>query len=192
MGTFGSVKGDEPGNKGRTFPPEPLTPDEVAAHHRRVLAPGPDRHPQPRAADAAVPVRAADLRGARAQAVRRRPGRGTPCRVLHGKGNKATVRGFHPTATDALARWIDTRKSLGLRNGPLFCTLDGGPLSPAVRAASCSAAWRPRPGSTSACTRTACGTRSPTSCAPPGSTWSSSPSCSATRRSRSRPATSTT
>jgi hypothetical protein len=31
MGTFGSVKGDEPGNKGRTFPPEPLAPDEVAA-----------------------------------------------------------------------------------------------------------------------------------------------------------------
>ena len=26
------------------------------------------------------------------------------CRVLHGKGDKATVRGFHPTATDALAR----------------------------------------------------------------------------------------
>ena len=48
--------------------------------------------------------------------------------MLHGKGDKATVRGFHPTATDALARWIDTRRTLGLRNGPLFCTLDGGPL----------------------------------------------------------------
>jgi site-specific recombinase XerD len=51
------------------------------------------------------------------------------CRVLHGKGDKATVRGFHPSATDALARWIDTRKGLGLRNGPLFCTLDGGAMS---------------------------------------------------------------
>jgi site-specific recombinase XerD len=50
-------------------------------------------------------------------------------RVLHGKGDKATVRGFHPSADDALARWIDTRKGLGLRNGPLFCTLDGGALS---------------------------------------------------------------
>ena len=39
------------------------------------------------------------------------------------------MRGFHPSATDAIARWADTRKSLGLRNGPLFCTLDGGPLS---------------------------------------------------------------
>jgi len=50
-------------------------------------------------------------------------------RVLRGKGGKATVRGFHPTATDSLARWLDARKSLGLANGPLFCTLDGSPLS---------------------------------------------------------------
>lgn len=50
-------------------------------------------------------------------------------RVLHGKGDKATVRGFHPSATDALAYWLDRRKGLGLRNGPLFCTLDGKPLS---------------------------------------------------------------
>jgi integrase/recombinase XerD len=50
-------------------------------------------------------------------------------RILHGKGDKATTRGFHPSATDALARWIDTRKSLGLRNGPLFTTHQGGQLS---------------------------------------------------------------
>jgi|SRR5579871_1047850 len=50
-------------------------------------------------------------------------------RVLHGKGNKATVRGFHPSADDALARWADTRKALGVRSAPLFCTLAGDPLS---------------------------------------------------------------
>jgi integrase/recombinase XerD len=50
-------------------------------------------------------------------------------RVLHGKGDKATTRGFHPSCDDALARWIDTRKGLGLKNGPLFCTLAGGPVS---------------------------------------------------------------
>ena len=32
-------------------------------------------------------------------------------RVLHGKGDKATTRGFHPSATDALARW--TRSTSG-------------------------------------------------------------------------------
>jgi integrase/recombinase XerD len=51
-------------------------------------------------------------------------------RVLHGKGDKTTTRGFHASATDALARWIDTRKGLGIRSGMLFCTLGGGPLSP--------------------------------------------------------------
>lgn len=48
-------------------------------------------------------------------------------RVLHGKGDKATTRGFHPSATDALARWIDIRKTIS-RGGPLFCTLEGRPL----------------------------------------------------------------
>ena len=49
-------------------------------------------------------------------------------RVLHGKGGKAATCGFHPSATDALARWTDTRKALGLRTGTLFCTLRGGPM----------------------------------------------------------------
>jgi site-specific recombinase XerC len=60
-------------------------------------------------------------------------------RVLHGKGGKATPRGFHPTATDSLARWLDARNALGLKNGPLFCTLDGG-RCPIVRCATCSSA----------------------------------------------------
>ena len=50
-------------------------------------------------------------------------------RVLHTKSGKPQTRGFHPSATDALARWLDVRRQLGL-NGrhPLFCTLKGGPL----------------------------------------------------------------
>lgn len=48
-------------------------------------------------------------------------------RVLHGKGDKATTRGFHSSATDTLARWLDTRKAQQIR-GPLFCTLGGEPL----------------------------------------------------------------
>src|SRR5208282_2021677 len=35
------------------------------------------------------------------------------------------------SATDTLARWIDLRRQLGLRNGPLFCTLAGAPLAAA-------------------------------------------------------------
>ena len=51
-------------------------------------------------------------------------------RVLHGKGNKATTRGFHPSATNALARWLDTCHRLGIGRGPLFCTLTGGRVHP--------------------------------------------------------------
>ena len=42
---------------------------------------------------------------------------------------RRTTRGFHPSSTDALARWMDTRRAQGFRNGPLFCTHRGGPIS---------------------------------------------------------------
>ena len=60
-------------------------------------------------------------------------------RVLHGKGDKATTRGFHPSATDALARWIDTRRQRGIRNGTLFCTLAGAArCTPSMYGTSCT------------------------------------------------------
>jgi site-specific recombinase XerD len=52
-------------------------------------------------------------------------------RLRSTKSGKPQTRGFHPAADDALARWLDTRKQLGIRNGRLFCTLDGGPVSDA-------------------------------------------------------------
>jgi site-specific recombinase XerD len=45
------------------------------------------------------------------------------------KSGDAQTRGFHPSADDALARWLDTRKSLGIKGGRLFCTLAGKPMS---------------------------------------------------------------
>lgn len=134
MGQIGSVKGQEPANKGGKYPPEVLTTDEVAAIIGGCSA------------TAATGVRnrallmllyRSGLRVAEAVGDSRR---GIPplkvsdvnlaaysIRVLHGKGDKATTRGFHPSATDTVARWLDTRKAMGIR-GPLFCTLDGGPL----------------------------------------------------------------
>ncbi len=71
------------------------------------------------------------------------PGRGIPplktadvnlkahsLRLQVTKSGKPQTRGFHPSADDALLRWIDTRKDLGFRNGPFFCTLKGGPIHP--------------------------------------------------------------
>lgn len=126
---LGSVPGQAPGNKGRKFPPEPLTPDEVHAIIGQCST------------KAATGIRNRALltllyrSGLRiTEALELKPSdidlKRHTARVLHGKGDKATVRGFHPTATDALARWIDARAALGLRNGPLFCTLQGGPLYP--------------------------------------------------------------
>jgi site-specific recombinase XerD len=46
-------------------------------------------------------------------------------------GGKVTVRGYHPSADDALARWLDTRAVLGAKPGaPVFCTLAGDPMHP--------------------------------------------------------------
>lgn len=115
-------------NKGRTFPPEVLTTDEVAA----LISGCSPRAPTGIRNRALLWLlyrsglrvsEALDLRPADADLARH------TLRVLHGKGDKATTRGFHPSATDALARWLDTRKALGIRSGTLFCTLSGGPVS---------------------------------------------------------------
>jgi integrase len=37
--------------------------------------------------------------------------------------------GLDPGAMDAVARWTDRRREYGIRGGPLFCTLAGGPVS---------------------------------------------------------------
>jgi integrase len=126
------AKGQPSPARGRTFPAEPLTRAEVAS----LIAQCSRRAPtgiRNRALvhllyqsglriTEALSLRPADVRMDKHE-----------IRVLHGKGDKATVRGFHPLADDALLRWLDTRKALaaqhGWKNGPLFCTLDGQPLS---------------------------------------------------------------
>jgi site-specific recombinase XerD len=50
-------------------------------------------------------------------------------RLLETKSGKPQTRGYHPSADDALARWLDVRRALGFRGGMLFCTLSGTPLS---------------------------------------------------------------
>ncbi len=59
-------------------------------------------------------------------------GAGLTLRVLHGKGDKPRTVGLDAGALDAISRWLDRRRGLGLaRNGaPLFCTLDGGKVLP--------------------------------------------------------------
>ena len=115
-------------NKGHKYPAEVLTPSEVTS----ILAQCSRRAPSGIRNRALLTLLyRAGLRISEALALR--PAdvdlEKRTIRVLHGKGNKATTRGFHPSATDALARWIDTRKARGIRRGaPLFCTLQGGAM----------------------------------------------------------------
>ncbi|SRR6266536_3281257 len=128
-GRFGQQPGHPPPNKGRKYPAEPLTAAEVAA-----LAAG---------CSAAAPT---GIRNRALLALLYRSGlrvseilalRPTDVdlarhsiRLLGTKSGQAQTRGFHPTADDALARWLDTRKALGISGrARLFCTLRGGPLS---------------------------------------------------------------
>lgn len=136
MGRVFLVNWPDPGGKtsGRTFPADVLTPDEI----RAIIAQCSHQAPtgiRNRAlltllyrSGLRVSEAVGDIR--RGKPALRASGVNLPAhtvRVLHGKGDKATTRGFHPSATDALARWIDTRKARGI-SGPLFCTLKGQPL----------------------------------------------------------------
>ena len=71
------------------------------------------------------------LRAAEALALRPvdvNPERNT-IRVLHGKGDKPRTVGIDDGGMAMVQRWMDARAKLGLRGGPLFCTLAGGRLS---------------------------------------------------------------
>lgn len=134
--------GTHPPNYGETYPAEPLTEDEV----RALLAQCSLRAPTGIRNRALITVMyRAGLRISEAIGYVPRPGErknkieplkvsdvdqaGGTIRVLHGKGNKARVVGLDDGAMEVLARWIETRRGLGITRGPLFCTLDGRRMS---------------------------------------------------------------
>lgn len=115
-------------NKGKKYPPEPLTPGEVSAiigqcsprsvsgvRNRAMLM---LLYRSGLRISELLALRVADVNLAEHS-----------IRLLDTKLDEAQTRGFHPNADDALLRWLDRRRELGFR-GPLFCTLDGRqPLS---------------------------------------------------------------
>jgi integrase/recombinase XerD len=129
MGRFGSLPGQIPPNKGRRFPPEPLTREEADALISAALA-GPAAVGLRNGALLAVMyrggLRVAEvllLRAADVDTVR-----GT-VRVLHGKGDKSRVCYIGPAASALVSRWKLERIRLGAAAGPLFCTRGGGAVS---------------------------------------------------------------
>lgn len=114
--------------KGRKFPAEVLTADEVKALVRACSTRAPTGV---RNRALLVVLYRGGLRVGEALALYAKdvdPRRGT-IRVLHGKGDKARTVGLDPEALAVVERWIDVRKGLGISSRQrLFCTLAGGPL----------------------------------------------------------------
>jgi integrase/recombinase XerD len=120
----------EPPNKGNRYPAEPLTPAEMAALIGQCSRRAPTGirnralitllYRSGLRVSEVLTLRPADV-NLDAHSIR----------LLDSKSGQAQTRGFHPSADDALLRWMDERKRLGLAtNGhKLFCTLAGGPLS---------------------------------------------------------------
>jgi site-specific recombinase XerD len=115
-------------NKGRTFPPEVLTEDEVKSLIRACS----NRAPTGVRNRALITVLyRAGLRLSEALALKPKdidPDAGT-ITVLHGKGDKRRVVGLDPGSMAILLRWVDRRRQHGLSGrSRLFCTLQGQPL----------------------------------------------------------------
>lgn len=115
-------QGTEPPNKGKKYPPEPLTPEEI---DRLIRACGRGPAGLRNAALIAVYARAG-LRCAEALDLRPKDvdldrGRVT---VLHGKGNRRRVVSLEPGACAIVERWKKRRHQLGVGPGkPLFCVI---------------------------------------------------------------------
>jgi integrase/recombinase XerD len=127
---FGQQAGTPAPNAGRKYPAEPLSPAEVGA----IIGQCSGRAPTGIRNRALLTLlyrsglRVSEVLALRPSDVDMAK---HSIRLLDTKSGHAQTRGFHPSADDALARWMDTRKSLGIGNHGkrLFCTLDGGPLS---------------------------------------------------------------
>jgi site-specific recombinase XerD len=115
-------------NKGRTYPPEVLTEDEVKSLIRACS----NRAPTGIRNRALITVMyRAGLRLSEALALKSKDidaDAGT-ITILHGKGDRRRVVGIDPGSMAIVLRWAEKRQSLGLTGRTqLFCTLEGRPL----------------------------------------------------------------
>jgi site-specific recombinase XerD len=114
-----------PANKGRRFPAELLSPEEVRALLRACSSRAPTGI-RNRALIAVLyrgGLRISEALALRAKDVEEAAGTVT---VLHGKGDQRRTVGMDPAAFALLERWLDKRRALGLSaRRPIFCTLRG-------------------------------------------------------------------
>lgn len=115
-----------PQNKGRRFPAEVLTPDEVRALLLACSGKAPTGI-RNRALLALMYRTALRIGEALALLPKDLDLRAGTIRVLHGKGKRARTVGVDPGAHAILEHWMGVRARLPLASSsPLFCTLRGG------------------------------------------------------------------
>lgn len=126
--------GQEPRNKGRTFPPEPLSRREMLA----LLGQFPSGACGERNRALVVLLWRTGLRIAEALALYPKDvdlDRGQVA-VLHGKGDRARIVGLDPAAAAMLNPWLARRRQLGLDGShPLFCVVSSPTTGRSLHAA---------------------------------------------------------
>jgi site-specific recombinase XerD len=132
MGTLatqpGYHRGRTPANKGRRYPAEVLTPDEV---HALLEACSTNPYTELRNRALLTTLYRTGLRCGEALALEPKDIDyiGTSIRVLHGKGERARTVGIDPGALDILKQWVTQRERRGSTAAqPLFCTGRGKPV----------------------------------------------------------------
>ena len=120
-----SGNGHAPANKGRRYPAELLSADEICALIRACSSRAPTgvRNRALIAVLYRAGLRVSEALALHPKDVDQAAGTVT---VLHGKGDKRRTVGMDPAAFALLERWLDRRRALGLSGRrPLFCTLKG-------------------------------------------------------------------
>jgi integrase len=115
-------KGREPANKGKKYPPEPLTQLEVdKLIHACGRGPAGRRNAAMIVVMARAGLRIGEVLALRPKDVDLERGQIT---VLHGKGNKRRLVALEPGACALVERWTRERKKLGVTGlEPLFCVI---------------------------------------------------------------------
>ena len=118
-----------PANKGRRYPPEVLTPEEIQAlFDACALKP----HTKLRNRAFLAVLYRTGLRCSEALALEPKDVDffGSSVRVLHGKGDRARTVGIDQGALDMIKEWVVERERRGFtRTQPLFCTGTGRAMS---------------------------------------------------------------
>ena len=130
-----ALEGREPANKGKTYPAEILTPDEVRALVKACSSRAPTgvRNRALLVLLYRGGLRVSEALGLHPKDVDRAAG---TVAVLRGKGGKRRTIGLDPGAFAFLERWLDVRAKRGINGrAPIFSTLARKPLASAyVRA----------------------------------------------------------